>query len=274
MVSNVLYLPKRATLLIRGSDAVPFLQALITNDMRLLESRKGISAMLLNTQGRIVEDMLLWKRGNELLLECSVVHRDDLLAILNKYKMRKKVEIENSPDRVFFIPGKNGGDLPDPRLADFGCRQYSSTSDEGQLKDGTDTYNRLRFEIGLSEGPEELANMLPFQANADLFKMVSFDKGCYIGQELTARTANTGVIRRRILPFYAEAKVSGEVKHGENSVGKVLNSDSKGGLAIFQLNSFSRPLTVGGVPVKPFRPSWMPEKIILNYEKRTSLTDD
>ncbi|RCN44824.1 kinase domain protein [Ancylostoma caninum] len=108
-------------------------------------------------------------------------------------------------------------------------------------------------------------------ANGDLLNMISLDKGCYIGQELTARTAHTGVIRRRIIPFKCEkpVKPKEKVMQDDNKVGEVVSCGSAYGLALLSLSAFGQPLSVAGSPIKPYKPSWMPESALKPNEKKS-----
>ncbi|KAK6059891.1 glycine cleavage T-protein barrel domain protein [Cooperia oncophora] len=97
--------------------------------------------------------------------------------------------------------------------------------------------------------------------------MISLDKGCYIGQELTARTAHTGVIRRRIVPFKCDKNVKGTVMQGDRKVGEVISCGNGHGLALIVLNAFGQALSVEGSPIVVFKPSWMPESALKAKER-------
>ncbi|EFO84811.1 hypothetical protein CRE_03852 [Caenorhabditis remanei] len=275
---RLIKLPHRVLLKLHGADTNVFLQGLITNDVTKLQSQNGLAAFLLNTKGRIVEDVLLWRRGTEdVFLECSKVNQDVLVKEIVKYRLRKRVEISETSDQVFFEQNPSDKhEHRDPRFAGFGARIFGNPP-SSEISENREAYENLRRSTGIAEGADELADLLPFQANGDLLNMVSLDKGCYIGQELTARTAHTGVIRRRILPFECE----GQVKIGadildekKNKVGKVISSDTTRCLGILQLSSFkSSKLTADEVSLTAKQPEWMPDKILANNKTRTSLTD-
>ncbi|KAK6018578.1 glycine cleavage T-protein barrel domain protein [Ostertagia ostertagi] len=97
--------------------------------------------------------------------------------------------------------------------------------------------------------------------------MVSLEKGCYIGQELTARTAHTGVIRRRILPFKCEKAVKGTVMLEDKKVGEVISCGNGHGLALMVLSAFGQPLKVDGSPIVVYKPSWMPDSALIPKER-------
>uniref|UniRef100_A0A1I7WP16 GCV_T domain-containing protein n=1 Tax=Heterorhabditis bacteriophora TaxID=37862 RepID=A0A1I7WP16_HETBA len=259
-MSKIFGLSHRAVLLFKGPDSPSLLQGLLTNDIRLLSPSNGIAAFLLNNRGRIIDDLLLWRHEDDILVECSSSFRDDLKKICEKYRMRKKVDVVELNERVLFATNTDRiSQLLDPRFPSFGSRMYGKHEVTGRIED----YHSLRRQFGIAEGRDELEGLLPFQANGDLLNMVSLDKGCYIGQELTARTAHTGVIRRRILPFRTREPVKGDVKdeHGKK-VGQVISSGENIGIALLSLSSFSRPLNVGTTPIVPFQPSWLPNDVL------------
>ncbi|CAL2029859.1 unnamed protein product [Caenorhabditis brenneri] len=275
---RLIKLPHRVLLKLHGADTNAFVQGLITNDVTKLQSQNGLAAFLLNTKGRIVEDVLLWRRGtDDLFLECSKGNQSILLKEILKYRLRKRVEISETSDQVFFDEDSSVTQQhKDPRFAGFGARVFGNPS-SSEVSENREKYENLRRSFGIAEGADELADLLPFQANGDLLNMVSLDKGCYIGQELTARTAHTGVIRRRIMPFQCE----GQVKIGadildekKNKVGKIISSDTTRCLGILQLSSFkSSKLSADEVTLTAKQPEWMPDKILANNKTRTSLTD-
>lgn len=275
---RLIKLPHRVLLKLHGSDTNAFLQGLITNDVTKLQTQNGLAAFLLNTKGRIVEDVLLWRRGtDDLFLECSKENKTILTKEILKYRLRKQVEITESSDQIFFTEDVSDKQAHrDPRFSGFGARVFGNPS-SSEVSENREKYENLRRSAGIAEGSQELAELLPFQANGDLLNMVSLDKGCYVGQELTARTAHTGVIRRRILPFECEGqvKIGAEVlDEKKNKVGKIISSDTTRCLGILQLSSFkSQKLTADGVSLTAKQPEWMPDKILANNKTRTSLTD-
>ncbi|CAI5438438.1 unnamed protein product [Caenorhabditis angaria] len=263
-------LPHRVLVRFHGPDTYSFLQGLITNDINLLKSANGVSAFLLNTKGRIVEDVLLWNRGtDDIFLECSKNNKTNIIKEIMKYRLRKKVEIEESSDSVGFLES-NKENFIDPRFSKFGSRVFGQNL---EWEDNSEKYNNLRRKIGLAEGANELEGLLPFQANGDFLNMVSLDKGCYIGQELTARTAHTGVIRRRIIPFKNDGLIeldSDILDEKKNKVGKIISSDKTNSLGILQLSAFGKSLTSSnGIVLVASKPEWMPDKIINNNDSNT-----
>ncbi|KAK6728642.1 hypothetical protein RB195_005967 [Necator americanus] len=264
-MSKIIRLTHRSVLILRGSDSLKLLQGLVTNDVKNVHPSVGMAALFLNNKGRIVDDVIISRADGDVFVECTASNRENLKKLLEKYRMRKNVEIVDSQENVLFSEEETLHSILDPRLPSFGRRLYSSDTGQGSLAG----YHERRMMYGISEGCEEMESLLPFQANGDFLNMISLEKGCYIGQELTARTAHTGVIRRRIIPFKCEkpVKVKGEVMQDDKKVGEVIACGSAYGLALLSLSAFAQLLNVDGLPIKPYKPSWMPESALKPKEK-------
>ncbi|XP_028968317.1 putative transferase CAF17 homolog, mitochondrial [Galendromus occidentalis] len=192
----------KKVLRLRGSDTLPFLQGVLTNDV--YSEAKVVYSYLLNSQGRVLFDLFLYKLGeSDVLLETDATLESSLLKVLNLYKMRRSVSIETAPYTACasFGPLDSGIiDGPDPRLPQLGVKSIRGT---GEPDSRMDLYRELRYRLGVPEGPSELGTgkAIPLESNGDYLNAISFDKGCYIGQELTARAHHTGVIRKRYMPI-------------------------------------------------------------------------
>ncbi|KAM4728442.1 putative transferase CAF17 homolog, mitochondrial [Anableps anableps] len=228
------HLPHRTLLKIQGQDTSPFLQGIITNDMRLLEE-PGCAVMyshMLNVQGRTLYDILLYslketEGGHGVFLECDSMVENSILKHLKIYKIRRKLSIslcpelsvwavlsrQSSPDQEASKPELSAPEKAvvweaDPRTLQMGWRLVlQSHVDPLEIiascqKGDTEDYHRHRYSIGLPEGVDDLPPgvALPLESNLVYMHGISFSKGCYIGQELTARTHHTGVIRKRLMP--------------------------------------------------------------------------
>jgi len=257
-------LDKRQLFRINGPDTPKFLQGLITNDIDHLDHRIGtgarsIYALLLNSQGRVLYDVIIHKTTDvsspledhqcDLLVECDKASAPDLIKHLKIYRLRKKLEITDLsgelepwvvfPDPEDFSPAeisfethrahdpetvtnvgcveapvvKDGSVYKDPRLTALGWRVILPKGSDCQLEHTADMssskYIGLRYKLGVGEGVTDLppGNCFPLESNADYLHGVSFHKGCYIGQELTARTHHTGVIRKRLMPLVFDKPV-------------------------------------------------------------------
>jgi folate-binding protein YgfZ len=137
-------------------------------------------------------DFLIWRDGNDLLLDCEEVSADDLIKRLSVYRLRRPLRIERDPS-IAVHWSKDGSDgVPDPRLAELG-RRWLGPSDgpaSGWLE------HRLR--LGVTEGRAELGDVLWLECNAAELNGVSFTKGCFVGQENTARMNWRQKVNRRL----------------------------------------------------------------------------
>jgi len=167
--------------------------------------------------------------------------------------------------------------LPDPRVPALGYRLILPASEDPHqvLPEPThpchpSLFTQLRYRLGVPEGSSEtpLGKALPLEYNLDYMNGVSFHKGCYIGQELTARTHHTGVIRKRILPLKlsqaaSEDDVEQGLKNGAGkSVGKLIAVEGNLGLGVVRLKEgLDNPtITLGKVEVTVKKPSWWPKE--------------
>ena len=179
-----------------GEDAAQFLQGLVTNDVT---GALPAYAALLTAQGKALFDFLVWPGADgALLIECEAVAAEDLVKRLSLYRLRRKLSIALDPGLGVFWQAELGdGGAPDPRLADLGQRWLAAVSDEDRPAD--DDYLRHRLALGVPEGRAELGDVLWLETNAAELNGVSFSKGCYVGQENTARMNWRQKVNRRVL---------------------------------------------------------------------------
>ena len=193
-------LSDRALLRLSGEDVRGFLQGLVTNDTGLLAPERPLWAALLSAQGKALFDFILWADGDDVLIDCEREAAGDLARRLTLYRLRRPIRIEREPELC--VHWALEGDGPaDPRLPELGRRWLAPESDaaEGWLKH--------RLSLGVSEGQAELGSdkTLWLEANAKELKGVSFEKGCYVGQENTARRNYRNKVNRRLVVVPADA---------------------------------------------------------------------
>ena len=179
-----------------GEDAAQFLQGLVTNDVA---GALPAYAALLTAQGKVLFDFIVWPGGGgALLLDCEVDAATELVKRLSMYRLRRKLAIAVEPSLGVYWQAELGdGGAPDPRLADLGQRWVAAVSDDDHPVD--DAYLEHRLKLGVPEGRAELADVLWLEANAAELNGVSFSKGCYVGQENTARMNWRQKVNRRVL---------------------------------------------------------------------------
>jgi folate-binding protein YgfZ len=183
-------LTDRAIVRLSGEDVRGFLQGLVTNDVA---GELPVWAGLLTPQGKCLFDFLVWSDGEDLLLDCEAGAADDLIKRLAIYRLRRKIGIAR--DLSLAVHWSSGGEegVSDPRLAELGRRWIAPPGDaaKGWLE------HRLR--LGVCEGRAELGDLLWLECNADELNGVSFTKGCYVGQENTARMNWRAKVNRRLV---------------------------------------------------------------------------
>ena len=188
-------LTDRAVIRLSGEDVRGFLQGLVTNDLTRLAPAAPLWAGLLSAQGKALFDFILWADGDDILIDCEADQAEALAKRLKLYRLRRAITIEPEPTlAVHWSPQGNEG-VPDPRLPSLGRRWLAPASGPalGWLE------HRLR--LGVTEGAAELGQdkTLWLECNAAELNGVAFDKGCYVGQENTARMNWRQKVNRRLV---------------------------------------------------------------------------
>ncbi|MDQ0248297.1 folate-binding protein YgfZ [Sphingomonas kyeonggiensis] len=189
------WLDDRALIRISGEDVRGFLQGLVTQDLALVTAETPQWAALLTPQGKALFDFLLWADGDSVLVDCEAAQREALVRRLTLYRLRRAITIEAVEGGVHWSPEPGRG-VSDPRLAALGYRWL------GEASGGVATAWRAhRLRLGVAEGVEELGQdkTLWLECNAAELGGVSFTKGCYVGQENTARMHYRAKVNRRLV---------------------------------------------------------------------------
>src|SRR5690349_5833270 len=179
-----------------AEDAAQFLQGLVTNDVT---GTLPVYAGLLTPQGKALFDFLVWPGGDgSLLLDCEAAAAEDFVRRLSLYRLRRKIAIAVEPElAVHWEPHPGDGGAGDPRLAALGQRWLAPLEGGGETADADWRAHRLK--LGVAEGRPELGDILWLETNATELNGVSFGKGCYVGQENTARMNWRQKINRRLI---------------------------------------------------------------------------
>lgn len=246
--------------------------------------------MFLNRGGRVLYDSIIYKTSQEnaekveFLIECDSSAASSLANMIKLYRVRKKIDIIVSDEHdIWCLQGDdkqsstNFRTFIDPRLKSMGMRILSKkgfdvkNDFDGITEGSLDEYMMHRYKLGVSEGVVDLIpdKSLPLESNCDYLHGVSFHKGCYIGQELTARTHHTGVIRKRLMPlifdksisFKKDSDDSVDVKNENGtSVGKIRNIVDNIGLGLMRIEPAlaAKELNFNSNVVKTMKPDWWP----------------
>jgi len=265
----------RCLIKISGADAEGFLQNLLTNDVARAAPGELVYACLLTPQGRFLHDLFVSRDGDGFFLECETDRREDLLRRLNVFKLRARVTMEDCRDRFeVYVAANRPEGMPvfrDPRLPELGHRFYIPKGGTGVERDAAAAYRDRRIGLGVPEGSPDIKPETDTLANANLDRLnaVSWDKGCYIGQEVTAMTENRGVAKRRMVTISADRLTTGDILTQDgHAVGEVraVHSSGTNGLAVIKLagmDKSSGPIaSSGGYPVSAQLPEWLKLKNI------------
>jgi hypothetical protein len=272
------FLPDRGVVKIGGDDARHFLNNLVTAELGDLKPGTARFAALLTPQGKIVADFLITEaspgHGGGFLLDCPKLLADQLATKLNFYKLRAKVTLENLTGKLGVLAAWNGRpamlpDLayPDPRNAELGYRVL--IPEELSLKlagvlgaelSAADDYEQHRIICGAPQGGIDFVygDAFPHETNMDRLHGISFDKGCYVGQEVVSRMQHRGGARTRTVRLIMDAPSVREgidVTADGRSVGKIGSSRAGRALALMRLDKVAdalakgAPLSAGGIPL-------------------------
>ncbi|WP_115366580.1 CAF17-like 4Fe-4S cluster assembly/insertion protein YgfZ [Alteripontixanthobacter maritimus] len=180
-------------------DVATFLQGLVTNDVGTADSAGGpVYAALLSAQGKAMFDFIVWPDGKNLLIDCEAELADELVKRLSLYRLRRPITIARDPTlAVHWSIERREGAAPDPRLSELGYRWLAPAQDNTVSADAE--WRAHRLATGVPEGRGELGDILWLETNAAELNGVSFTKGCYIGQENTARMNWRQKVNRRLV---------------------------------------------------------------------------
>ncbi len=275
--------PHRSVIAVGGPDRIEFLQGLISNDATKVAPARAIWAALLTPQGRFLNDMFVADGGNDtLLLETERERAPALARKLAMYKLRSKATVEDrgkqlevavayGPDAAETLPIDGAIAFVDPRLGELGLRVIAPTGtaaaalqSRGFSAAPIEAYDALRLQLGVPDGSRDLIveKALLLENGFDELNGVDWQKGCYMGQELTARTKYRALIRKRLFPVRIEgvlpAPGTAIFKDGQE-VGELRSGSGERALAMLRLDAVKpgQKLPAGGAGILPEIPGWM-----------------
>ena len=269
----------RAVLSVSGSDAGGFLQGLITNDVGKPRDGAAIHAALLTPQGKYLFDFLVYRRGDAFRLDCEAEARPELAKRIAMYKLRADVAIDGTiPDTVYAVFGDDaeeasrrieGADVfPDPRHPVLGWRIVGEFGEDTLKRAGIEDapgaeYEALRIAHGIPDGRRDLVPGKSFllENGFDELNGVDFEKGCYVGQEVTARMKHRNLVRKRLVPVRidgASPEPGTPVFRGDTEVGEIRSSAGGLALALLRIDSIEgdEALRAAAAAVRPEKPGW------------------
>lgn len=235
-------LPARGLVHVEGKDHFPFLQNLITNDLNKLTSSYPLYACLLTAQGKFLHDFFVHDTGEAYLLECEGgIRAQDLCKRLSMYRLRAdvKISVEDNTTVYAGLNGRPDHGFADPRHDEMGWRSFEKPHDIDQA--GFDEWDKHRIRLCVPEGSRDLVpeNSTLAEGRIDELNGVSYEKGCYVGQELTARMHYRGLAKKHL---YAVQSIDGKalpqngtpvIMH-EQVIGEMRSSCGDMGLALLK----------------------------------------
>lgn len=279
-------LSHRALLKVSGPDAKTFLQGLLTNDLQKLSSARPLYSAFLTPQGKFLHDLFISEKDEELYLEGERARLPDLFKRLSLFKLRANVTLTPLPDLLIFVLlDSSEGHKPqvplmpqpdvllsflDPRPGTAWYRSYCLPGFTPDASLPFKVYNEKRLALGLPEGSWDMTpeKSIPLECGLDDLGAIDWEKGCYLGQELSARTKHQGLVRKRFLPVTSQETLEGlsgkDILQGDTKVGTLLSTEGSYALARLKVDAlpFARatatsPLTVEGHEIVAHPPPWV-----------------
>jgi folate-binding protein YgfZ len=288
-------LEDRGFIAVEGEDAHSFLQGLISNDIEKAGAGRAIHAAFLTPQGKYLHDFFVVKMGEAFYLDCEAARLDDLKRRLSMYRLRAKVTLDDVSDAftaaalfgedagaAFDLGTEPGTALPfaggviyvDPRLATAGMRTMlpaagarQALADVGFEDAGREAYDDFRLRLGLPDGSRDMVveKALLLESGFEELNGVDFEKGCYMGQELTARTKHRGLVKKRLMPVDIDGPLPAlgtPILCGGKEAGEMRSSHGARGLALMRLEYLDKAsgtghdFTADGARLTPRKPGW------------------
>lgn len=277
-------LPHRAIVRVSGDDRTSFLQNLVSNDMTRVQGGAAVWAALLTPQGKFLHEFFAVAHHDAVLLECERARRDDLVTRLARYKLRAKVSLAaddtlsvgvawgedaSSILKTSDVPGHvtahGAGVLyTDPRLVGAGVRfAFEAGELSGLAEAAPEDFDAWRIGLGLPDGSRdmEVDKALLLENGFEELRGVDFDKGCYIGQELTARTHYRALIKKRLMPVSIDgpAPMAGTPLQAADGseAGEMKTAAGHKGLALVRLDKLNVEISAGSARITAQPPAWM-----------------
>lgn len=288
-------LDDRGVVAVTGDDRAAFLQGLVSNDVLKLSDSRALYALFLTPQGKFLHDFRMAETGAAILLDPETERRADLMRRLRMYKLRSKVALDDRADTLAVValfggdalerlgltaeagaavPFGGGVVFTDPRLPALGARGFlpreglaAALEAAGFAAADTDAYDRLRLAHGVPEGSRDLIpeKSIPLENDLDDLNAISWNKGCYMGQELTARTKHRALIKKKLFAVTIEGPLPEPgtvVTLDGREIGELRSGSGTTALALLRLEDVATaeqdgsPLVSAGSALSPRKPAW------------------
>jgi folate-binding protein YgfZ len=291
---HYIILEARGLLRVAGPDARSFLQGMVSNDVTKVGPGRTVWSAFLTPQGKFLHEFFMTEEPgagpDSLWLDCEAARLDDLRSRLKRYKLRANIELTDiSPEHavaaIFGSSALEALGLPaeigaaktfgagvayvDPRLAGLGARAVLPRAEAQAALEGAglaaatqSDYDALRIGLGVPDGSRDLEiERSPLLENGfDELHGVDWDKGCFMGQELTARTKYRALIKKRLVPVTIEGPApepGTQVTAAGKNAGVLRSSVDGVGLALLRLEHLEAPLLAGEAQLTAKKPNWL-----------------
>ena len=288
-----IHLSHKSIFLITGKDKIEFLQNIISNDIRHVSKEQSIYSTLLSPQGKFLYDFNIIQSGEDFLIQCNKNDIDDLITRLTIYKLRSDVVFVKKDEELLslFINVDSKGIFEsskkilgstmvnefgiffnDTRISEFGihgiiqknkAEEFVKTLNLQTLP--IQTYQKLCHNIGFFEflSKDILNQIFSLELNLKELHGVDFKKGCFVGQENTARMNLKEKIRRRLLPVQilnGQPKEQETIKLNDKIIGKIISTDPHC-FALIKIEEnellFKQSINLDGASIKIIKPYWL-----------------
>lgn len=276
--NKIFKLNKSSLILIEGNDKFDFIQGIISNDIKFLKKKKSIYAAILSPQGRYLYDFFVTNHNNNFLLECPSFQVNEIYKKLNLYKLRSDVKIKIIQTFDIFLVNKLNLDeftvnnseglfFEDPRFNNSLIRVYAPK--EFKIKNrkislmNEDQYNDFRINMSIPDFTKDSKKekSLLLEMRFDELNGISWEKGCYLGQEITARMKYRGKVKKKIFCISIDfrSRLDEKIFLKKKEVGMILSHNNVKGLAFIDMMIDIDPsdyLICGDSKIRYEKPWW------------------
>lgn len=246
MEKKLIKLSDRSILEVKGSESEKFLQGIITCNVEKIKNKSSYGSIL-TPQGKLLYDFIISRKANKFFIDISKPNIDNFMKLLNMYKLRSNLTLTKREDLSVFVDiDNNNVDMEniDPRLATIGSRKILDSNYE-HCSNNKILYEKKLIKLGIAEVGDEIkpGEIFPIEANLDYLNGIDFQKGCFIGQEVSSRMYRKGKAKKRIVSFTSNDSFTNndELVYNEKTIGTVIKKIEDYGIALIKIDKLINP---------------------------------